>query len=77
MTVQAPSHREWRRLRDLRHLIDASVTRHAADPFRDVDGMIEEHEVGQGIHALPGHRTIRGMLARIGANCSLSRQTLL
>lgn len=54
MTADAPGHRQLLSLVDRFHLIDAPMTRLAADARIDVHGMVEVDELGQVVDALPG-----------------------
>ena len=56
VAIETEPHGERLGREDLPHLIDASVTRHAAHAFCDVDRMIEEDEIRQSIDALPVNR---------------------
>lgn len=60
MTLHAPRHGEWGNLFHLCHLIDAAVTRFAADALVDVNGMIEIDEIRKLRHASPWNRSPRG-----------------
>ncbi len=54
MAVEAPPHRERLGGVDLTHLIDAPVAGHAPDAVAHMRRMIEEHEVGETVHAASG-----------------------
>src|SRR5439155_21721836 len=53
MTVEAPAHRQRRRLVGCHHEIYPSVTALAADALARVHGGIEEHEIRNRRHTLP------------------------
>jgi len=56
MAVDAPGHRQWCVLIDLRHSIDAAVTALASDALVHMNCVIEVHETRQRIYAIPLQR---------------------
>ncbi len=60
MTGETPLHRKRRDARGQRHFIDGAMAGLAADPFGDVNAMVEINEVRQLVQALPS----QGALAR-------------
>jgi len=60
MTAHAPLHGEWSYLVDASHLIDAPMTGLTPDTLGDVRRMIEIHEIGKCMDAIPLHRPAGG-----------------
>jgi len=58
VTVEAEAHLHRLRFESERHLIDATVTRRAADTLIDVDAVVEIHEAWQVRDAIPGNRLV-------------------
>ena len=44
----------------MRHLVDAAVAAHAADPLLDMDGVVEVDEIGEVVHPGPDDGLLRG-----------------
>lgn len=53
VAIQAPTHRERRRLKDEGHLVDRAMAGRAANPLVDVDAVIKVDVVGQAMHFNP------------------------
>ena len=58
MAIETPFHRHRLDLRDDFHLIDSAMAGNAADAARDVDTMVEVHEVREIMNAFPHDRVV-------------------
>lgn len=56
MTFQAPLHGHGLVLEGQLHLVDAAMTGDAADPFTDVNAVVEVNEVGEVVDPRPYYR---------------------
>ena len=65
MALQTPGHMKIVRFPRQRHLVHPAVTGFAADAFSDVNAVIEIHEVGNAVDAVPSERTV---LAQAGTD---------
>ena len=61
VAVEAPLHREWRGLKNERHLVDRAVARRAADALVDVNAVVEIDIVGEAVNLDPLDRLIRSV----------------
>src|SRR5215217_2509063 len=78
MVVEAPAHTEGRHLRDRLHLVDAAVTRDAADSCRQVRVVREVGVVGKLVHPNPAHRPAgRGTLPNRCERCAVPFHQLM
>src|SRR5205823_13778328 len=57
MALKTPGHMQIVRFPRQRHLVHPAVTGLATDTFSDVNAVIEIHEVGKTIDAIPSERT--------------------
>src|SRR6266487_2427142 len=58
VAVHAPLHQQSVGLKNQRHLVDLPMARRAADPFIDMNAVIEIDEIGQAVHFVPLDRFV-------------------
>jgi len=61
VAIQAPAHREGRRLKNKGHLVDGTMAGRTANPLVDMDTVIEINVVGQAMHFDPLDGLIRAV----------------
>ena len=53
VAIKAPTHAEWFAFRHQRHIPDISMASRAAHAFRNMNAMVEENVIGEGIDPIP------------------------